>query len=86
MPFKFSVYTLRQFCDSMENHIRGLEALGKKQDTYGDLLITAHILFDEGAQRSFITQSLADELELSPEKSETLNLSVLAGLRLLSNK
>ena len=23
----------------MENHIRGLEALGKKQDTYGDLLI-----------------------------------------------
>ena len=37
---------------------------------------TAHILFDEGAQPSFITQSLADELELTPVASETLNLSV----------
>ena len=34
-----SVTNLRRFYDSMENHIRGLEALGKKQDTYGDLLI-----------------------------------------------
>ncbi len=40
---------------------------------------TAHILFDEGAQRSFITQSLADELELTPIRSETLNLSVFGG-------
>jgi hypothetical protein len=42
-------------------------------------IATAHILFDEGAQRSFITQSLADELELTPEGSETLNLSVFGG-------
>ena len=42
-------------------------------------IATAHILFDEGAQRSFITQSLADELELMPEVSETLNLSVFGG-------
>ncbi len=34
-----SVTNLRRFYDSMENHIRGLEALGKKQDTYGDILI-----------------------------------------------
>ena len=34
-----SVTNLRRFYDSMENHIRRLEALGKKQDTYGDLLI-----------------------------------------------
>ena len=40
---------------------------------------TAHILFDEGAQRSFITQDLADKLDLVPENSETLNLSVFGG-------
>ncbi|XP_028407556.1 uncharacterized protein LOC114530174 [Dendronephthya gigantea] len=40
---------------------------------------TAHILFDEGAQRSFITQELADKLDLAPEHSETLNLSVFGG-------
>ena len=40
---------------------------------------TAHILFDEGAQRSFITQELANKLDLSPERSETLNLSVFGG-------
>ena len=34
-----SVTHLRRFYDSMENHIRGLEALGKRQDSYGDLLI-----------------------------------------------
>ena len=43
-------------------------------------IATAHILFDEiRAQRSFITHSLADELELTPEGSETLNLSVFGG-------
>ena len=40
---------------------------------------TAHILFDEGAQRSFITRELANKLDLSPERSETLNLSVFGG-------
>ena len=34
-----SATNLRRFYDSMENYIRGLEASGKKQDTYGDLLI-----------------------------------------------
>ena len=40
---------------------------------------TAHIIFDEGAQRSFITQELANKLDLSPEPSEALNLSVFGG-------
>ena len=35
-----SVTHLRRFYDKLENHIRGLEALGKiKQETYGDLLV-----------------------------------------------
>ena len=37
---------------------------------------TAHILFEESAQRSFITQELASKLDLVPEHNEMLNLSV----------
>ena len=32
-----------------------------------------HILFDEGAQRFFITQELADELHLRPTSQETIS-------------
>ena len=34
-----------------------------------------HILFNEGAQRSFITQELADELHLRPTSHETISVS-----------
>ena len=40
---------------------------------------TAHILFDEGAQRSFITEELAKKLNLTADKTETLHLSVFGG-------
>lgn len=40
---------------------------------------SAHILFDEGAQRSFITQEVTNKFDLSHERSETLNLSVFWG-------
>ena len=40
---------------------------------------TAHILFDEGAQRSFITEELANNLNLVPERTEPLHLSVFGG-------
>ena len=40
---------------------------------------TAHILFDEGAQRSFITEALAKKLDLTADKTETLHLSVFGG-------
>ena len=36
---------------------------------------TAKILFDEGAQRSFISQTLADSLQLSPSRQEKVCLS-----------
>lgn len=32
--------SLRQLYDTIESHIRGLESLGKSQDTYGDLLVS----------------------------------------------
>lgn len=36
---------------------------------------TANILFDEGAQRSFISQTLADALQLNPSRQENVCLS-----------
>ena len=41
------------------------------QHTYGK----ANILFDEGAQRSFITKNLAAQLHLQPTEKEVINLS-----------
>jgi hypothetical protein len=35
----------------------------------------ASILFDEGSQRSFITEKLANELGITQRKSEIINLS-----------
>ncbi len=32
-------------------------------------------MFDEGAQRSFVTQELADKLKLKPSGTESINLS-----------
>ena len=41
--------------------------------------VSAHILFDEGSQRSFITGDLARQLHLTPEKEETISLSAFGG-------
>ena len=35
----------------------------------------ANVLFDEGAQRSFISQQLADELHLIPSQQENITLA-----------
>jgi hypothetical protein len=40
---------------------------------------TAHILFDEGSHRSFITSSLARNVGLTAEREETLSLSTFGG-------
>ena len=37
--------------------------------------IEGHILFDEGAQRSFITQELADQLQLNPTGFENISVA-----------
>ena len=41
----------------------------------GDRYTRANILFDEGAQRSFISQKLADQLQLCPHSIENINIS-----------
>ena len=41
--------------------------------------ISAHILFDEGSQRSFITSDVATKLDLKPEMQETISLSTFGG-------
>ena len=43
--------------------------------TAGNIKTSANILFDEGAQRSFITAQLAAELQISPTTSEQVALS-----------
>ncbi|XP_063447017.1 uncharacterized protein LOC134726541 [Mytilus trossulus] len=42
---------------------------------YGKQITEASILFDEGAQRSFITQSIADKLQIRPSGTDTIELS-----------
>ena len=37
--------------------------------------VIANILFDEGTQRSFISQQLADVLQLSPSRQEDITLA-----------
>ena len=41
----------------------------------GETTVEGHILFDEGAQRSFITQELANQLQLQPSKHENISVS-----------
>ena len=41
----------------------------------GQTTMEGHILFDEGAQRSFITQELADQLQLRPINYEHISVS-----------
>ena len=41
----------------------------------GQTTVEGHILFDEGAQRSFITQELADQLQLQPNNYEHISVS-----------
>ena len=43
------------------------------------MTVSAHILFDEGSQRSFITGDLARQLHLTPEKEEIISLSAFGG-------
>lgn len=43
--------------------------------SYGKQTTEARILFDEGAQRSFITQSIAEKLQINPSGRDTIELS-----------
>ena len=60
--------SLRSFSDSLESYIRGLQSLGKNEDSYGDLLV--HMVLDKLPWN--IRQSMARE-----HKSDTWNLKDL---------
>ncbi|XP_071179213.1 uncharacterized protein [Mytilus edulis] len=47
---------------------------------YNDQEVECNILFDEGAQRSFITQKLADKLEIKPTEKVSIQLSPFVDL------
>ena len=47
---------------------------------HNGLLTSAHILFDEGSHRSFITNNLARSMGLTIDRQETLSLSTFGGL------
>ncbi|VDI23927.1 Hypothetical predicted protein [Mytilus galloprovincialis] len=47
---------------------------------YNDQEVECNILFDEGAQRSFITQNLADKLETKPTELVSIQLSAFGDL------
>ena len=51
------------------------------QSSNGSRPVTAHILFDSGSQRSYITNSLKAKLGLVPVKSETVNLNTFGDKR-----
>ena len=41
--------------------------------------VEANVLFDEGAQRSFISNQLAKKLQISPQNTESINISTFEG-------
>lgn len=73
------VSTLRHFYDSMENHIRDLEALGKKQDTCGDLLIPIIL----GKLPTTIKHNLIRENGSTKWPVEQLRKSILKEIQIL---
>ena len=59
-------------------HVKGKTCLLKTAVatiTFSNVETKANILFDEGSQRSFITQELADSLLLKPHKMEDISLA-----------
>jgi len=46
---------------------------------FGNKRISANILFDEGAQRSFVTETLASRLDAKPHRKENLSISSFGG-------
>jgi len=47
--------------------------------------VSTNILFDEGAQRSFVTEALATQLGANPHHAENLSISSFGGLTTINN-
>ena len=73
--------SLRKFVDALESHVRGLEALNKMPDSYGDLLVC--ILLDKLSaelRRNLARQNAAAEWDL-----DTLRKSLLTEIEILED-
>jgi len=49
----------------------------------GDTHVSANVLFDEGAQRTFVTETLAAQLGANPHHTESLSISPFGLSRIL---
>ena len=56
------------------------------QSPDGSKEIKARILLDSGSQRSYVTNSLKSKLNLTPVKTETLNLNTFGDQRVIKQK
>ena len=52
----------------------------------GNNRVSANILFDEGAQRSFVTEALVAQLGANPHRKESLSISSFGGSTTLTNQ
>ena len=66
--------SLRLFYDSVETHIRGLESLGKKTETYGDILVPIiQKKLPNGIKRNLARQNGNKEWQLDDLRKAILN-------------
>ena len=71
---KAAVTSMHSSATSVRSHVL-LKTAISTVSADGKQFSSANILFDEGAQRSFITEELAEKLNLKPSKNEVITIS-----------
>ncbi|XP_070536982.1 uncharacterized protein [Ptychodera flava] len=66
------ISSMRNFYDTLETHVRGLKALGKSEDSYGDLLVPIIMRKLPGETRTQISRDHEDEWNLSDLRNAIL--------------
>ena len=75
----YELSSLQVFYDTMENHVRGLESLGRSHETYGDLLVPIVL----GKLPSDMRTNLARDHDSHEWKFQQLRESILKEIRIL---
>ena len=75
----YHLSNLQLFYDTMENHVRGLESLGRSHETYGDLLVPIIL----GKLPHELRRNLAWEHDNPEWKFQELRESILKEIRIL---
>ena len=75
----YELSSLHVFYDTMENHVRGLESLGRSHETYGDLLVPIVL----GKLPSDMRTNLARDHDSHEWKFQQLRESILKEIRIL---